>query len=104
MLGMSVGPVKMHLKREVVEKYVVKVNGFIWLMTVSLTLNMVLFISHNTASLYSLFIQADNMFRPMFLDHLRVTRNVCLEEVIQVSHKIKYTQLKFNKTSLSFIL
>jgi hypothetical protein len=65
-LGMSVGPVKMHLKIVVVEKYVVNVNGFSWLMTVSLTLNMVLFISHNTTSFYSLFIQAHNVFRPMF--------------------------------------
>ena len=35
-LGMRVGRVKMDLKREVLEKYVVKVNGFGWLMTVSL--------------------------------------------------------------------
>ena len=50
-----------------------------------------LFIIHNTTSFfYSLFIQADIMFRPMFLGHLQVTKNVCLEEVIQVSHKIKY--------------
>ena len=54
------------------------------------TQNMVLFISHNTTSFYSLFIQADNMFQHMFLGHLQVTRNVCLEEVIQVSHEIKY--------------
>jgi len=52
-----------------------------------------LFISHNTTSFYSLFIQADNMFRPVFLGHLQVTRSVCLEEVIQVSHKIKYVEL-----------
>jgi hypothetical protein len=54
-----------------------------------------LFINHNTTSFYSLFIQAD-MFLPVFLGHLQVTRNVCLEEVIQVSHKIKYMELKFN--------
>ena len=36
-LGIRVGPVKMDLKREALEKYVVKVNGFSWLMTVSLT-------------------------------------------------------------------
>jgi hypothetical protein len=64
---------------------------------------MVLVISHNTTSFYSLFIQADNMFRPVFLDHLQVTKNVCLEVVIQVSHEIKYTELKFNEISLSFI-
>ena len=28
--------------------------------------NLSQFISHNTTSFYSLFIQADNMFRPMF--------------------------------------
>jgi len=38
----------------------------------------------------------------MFLGHLQVTRNVYLEEVIQVSHKIKYVELKFNEISLSF--
>jgi len=43
-----------------------------------------LFISHNTTSFYLLFIQADNMFRITFLGHLQVTRNVGLEEVIQV--------------------
>ena len=59
--------------------------------------------SHNTTSFYSLFIQADNMFRPMFLGHLQVTRNICLEEVIQVSHKIKYIELKFNEISLNFM-
>jgi len=62
-----------------------------------------LFISHNTASFYSLFIQADNMFRPMFSDHLQVKRVVCLEEVIQVSYKIKHVETKFNEISLSFI-
>jgi len=39
------------------------------------------------------------MFRSMFLDHLQVARNVCLEEVIEVSHKIKYIELKFNEIS-----
>ena len=62
-----------------------------------------LFISHSTTSFYSLFIQADNMFRPMFSGHLQVTRIVCLEEVIQVSHKMKYIEIKLNEISL-FIL
>jgi hypothetical protein len=59
-------------------------------------------VSHNTTSFYSLFIQADYMFRPIFLGHFQVARNVCLEEVIQVSHEIKYVELKFNEISLSF--
>jgi len=59
-----------------------------------------LFISHNTTSFYLLFIQAGRMFRPV-LGHLQVTRNVCLEEVVQVSHKIKYIELKFNEISLN---
>jgi len=50
-------------------------------------------VSHNTNRFYSLFIQVDNMFRPKFLGHLQVTINVCLEEVIQISHKIKYDLL-----------
>jgi len=44
------------------------------------------------------------MFRPVFLGHLQVTRNVCLEEFIQVRHKIKYVDLKFSELSLLFIL
>jgi len=40
----------------------------------------------------------------MFLGHLQVTRNVCLEEVIQVRHKIKYVESKFSEISLSFSL
>jgi len=55
-------------------------------------------------SIYSLFIQAGNMFRSMFSGHLQVTRNVCLEEVIEVSHKMKYTELKLNEISLSFVV
>jgi len=51
-----------------------------------------LFISHDTTSFYLLFIHADNMFRPVFLSHLQVTRNVCLEEVTQLSHKMKYVE------------
>jgi len=48
-----------------------------------------LFISHNITSFYSLFIQANNMFRPMFFRPSSGHKNVCLEEVIQGSHKIK---------------
>jgi hypothetical protein len=51
-----------------------------------------------------LFIQADSVFRPIFLGHFQVTRNVDLEEVIQVSHKIKYVEFKFIEISLLFIL
>ena len=32
----------------------------------------------------------------LYLDHLQVTRNVYVEEVMQVSHRIKYVELKFN--------
>jgi len=39
----------------------------------------------------------------LYLGHLQVTRNVYLEEVIQISHEIKYEELKFNDI-LSFIL
>ena len=49
----------------------------------------------------SLFIQADNMFRPV-LGHHQVTNYVCSEEIIQLSHKIKYIELKFNEISLNF--
>jgi len=38
----------------------------------------------------------------IYLGHLQVTRNVYLEEVIQVSHKIKYVEIKFNEISLKF--
>jgi len=58
--------------------------------TISLRLQCVVR-KRNTTNFYSLFIQAD-MFRPMFLGHLQVTRNVCLEEVIQVSHKMEYVE------------
>jgi len=35
-------------------------------------------------SFYTLFIEADNMFRPTILGQLQVTRNVYLEEVIVI--------------------
>jgi len=40
----------------------------------------------------------------VFSGHLQVTRIVCLEEVIQVSYKIKYAEIKFNEISLSLVL
>jgi len=63
-----------------------------------------LYISHNSTRFYTLFIQDDNMFRPICLGHIQVTRNVYLEEVIQVNLKIKYVKLKFNEILLLFIL
>jgi hypothetical protein len=49
----------------------------------------------------SLFIQADNIFRSV-LGHSQVTKYVCSEDIIQLSHKIKYIELKFNKILLNF--
>jgi hypothetical protein len=44
----------------------------------------VFYVSHNT-TLFSLFvvIQADEAFRPLFLDHPQVTRYIIFEEAIQ---------------------
>jgi len=61
-----------------------------------------LFISHNTTSFIRYLFKLTTCFGPC-LGHLQVTSNVCLEEVIQVSPKIKYVELKFNEVS-SFIL
>ena len=73
-----------------------------YIYTFKLFIKYVLFISHNTTSfiryLFKLTTISAYIFRPS-----TVHKNVCLEEVIQVSHKIKYVELKFNEISLTFI-
>ena len=54
--------------------------------------------------LYVIYLFKLTTYFGLYLGHLQVTRNVYLEEVIQVSHKIEYVELQFNHISLSFIL